>query len=220
MAVRTPGLFIFLTAMLLIGCGPAHKYDLTDGYYMFREKGERYRKAYAFVSQDTVLVYAPGDMTTPLPVDPHKQLYFSKPSFDFDIMTAPFKYRPASQNLPRQLNADFNGNIFLGYRLDRFAARYIRTPFGTQLRKAHHAVTAGAFFGLGTTAVSPWTTNYHQQEEYYGVVVGRGFSVMFGVQSLTIGMAMGWDRLTDRDKDIWIYQNKPWYGVSFSLNLN
>lgn len=34
------------------------------------------------------------------------------------------------------------------------------------------------------------------------------------------GVGVGWDYLTDRDKGIWIYQNKPWYGLTVGLNLN
>jgi hypothetical protein len=32
---------------------------------------------------------------------------------------------------------------------------------------------------------------------------------MFGLNNLTVGAGVGWDSLTDRDKNIWIYQNKP-----------
>ena len=213
-------LMTLLICATLSGCGAAHKYQLTDGYYLFKEKGESYKKAYAYVSDDTVLVYDPGDMTRPLPVNPLKQLHFTRPSFDVDIMTVPFKYRPGTDYLPRQLNADFNGNVFFGYRFDRFALRYVKTPFGTQLRRGHHAATFGLFGGIGTTAVTPWTTNYRTPDEYYGAVISRGGAVMFGLRSLTVGVGVGWDRLTDRDKNIWIYQNKPWYGMTFSINLN
>lgn len=43
---------------------------------------------------------------------------------------------------------------------------------------------------------------------------------MMGYKSLTVGLGVGWDNLLDRDKDIWVYQSKPWYGLTLSLNLN
>lgn len=43
---------------------------------------------------------------------------------------------------------------------------------------------------------------------------------MIGVNNLTVGVGVGWDYLTDRDKAIWIYQNKPWIGVTIGLNIN
>ena len=43
---------------------------------------------------------------------------------------------------------------------------------------------------------------------------------MIGLKTLTVGFGVGWDYLTDRDKNIWIYQNKPWIGLTLGLNLN
>jgi hypothetical protein len=56
--------------------------------------------------------------------------------------------------------------------------------------------------------------------EYSGFVLTRGLAAMVGVNDLTFGIGVGWDYLTDRDKDIWVYQNKPWYGLTVGLNLN
>lgn len=42
---------------------------------------------------------------------------------------------------------------------------------------------------------------------------------MVGINNLTVGLGVGWDYVTDRDKDVWIYQNKAWYGLILGLNL-
>ena len=135
-------------------------------------------------------------------------------------MTVPFKYRPATQNLPRQLAVDFNGSLFLGYRIDQYKLVFTNTPAGVVKKVRHRAITLGAFGGLGTTPITPWTTNGGTTDEYTGFILNRGISLMGGVNNLTVGVGVGWDYLTDRDKDLWIYQNKPWYGLTVSLNLN
>jgi hypothetical protein len=68
--------------------------------------------------------------------------------------------------------------------------------------------------------MTPWTTNQGMTDEYNGFILSRGIALMIGVNNLTVGAGIGWDYLTDRDKDIWIYQNKAWYGLTFSLHLN
>ena len=68
--------------------------------------------------------------------------------------------------------------------------------------------------------VSPWTTNYKTTDEYNAFILSRGFAAMVGFNNLTVGLGIGWDYITDRDKDIWIYQNQAWYGLTLSLNLN
>lgn len=145
---------------------------------------------------------------------------FMKPSFDIDVLVIVFKYRPEVPSLPSQLTTDFNGNMFLGYRKDWFTIRDHATPFGRQRKVRQRSVTLGGFAGVGTTFVSPWTTNQQTTDEYSGFIYSNGFSGMLGFKALTVGVGVGWDYLVDRDKDIWIYQGKPWFGLALSLNLN
>src|SRR5262249_641937 len=135
---------------------------------------------------------------------------FVKPSLDIDVLVVPMKYRSAVLDIPRQLNADFNGNIFLGYRIDRFRSHFKKTPAGFSHTTRHRALSVGVFGGLGATDINPTTTSYQTTDEYKGLVLSRGFALMFGVNNLTVGVGLGWDALTDRDKNIWAYQNKSW----------
>lgn len=217
-------LFYFSVVVLFIaGCSAtkdAPKYELTDGRYAYRQPGEKFRKVYVFVDGDSVNLFTDQAGTMPIVPQILRDEFFLKRSFDVDVAVAPFKFRPASVNLPRQLNADFNGNIFLGYRFDRFRFIHKQTPVGWRRFYKHRALSIGAFGGLGTTAVTPWTTNYQMNDEYMGLVLTRGVAVMAGISNLTVGLGIGWDHITDRDKHIWIYQGKAWYGVTIGLNLN
>jgi hypothetical protein len=57
-----------------VRCSTTHpKYQLSDDYYLFKIKGGNYKSSFAYVSEDTILVYAPGDVKNPLAVDPLKQ---------------------------------------------------------------------------------------------------------------------------------------------------
>jgi len=189
----------------------------SDYYKMQPESGEN--KIYLNVEDDSLAIFS----TIHPEMEARKVMngqVFLREGFDIDVMTVPFKFRPATQNLPRQLTVDFNGNIFLGYRLDRYKMLFVETPAGLVKRVRHRAITIGAFGGIGTTSITPWTTNNGTTDEYNGFILNRGISLMGGVNNLTVGIGVGWDYLTDRDKDAWIYQNKAWYGLTLSLNLN
>ena len=136
------------------------------------------------------------------------------------MLTILFKFRPSQKTLPRQLNANFNGNVFLGYRIDRFHVHFKSTRAGLQKELRHSGLSIGGFGGLGGASINPSTTNYQTTDEYDGFVLTRGLAIMIAVNQLTIGAGLGWDYLTDRDKNIWIYQNKPWLGMTLSLNIN
>ena len=196
------------------------KYQLGDGKYYFRQPGEKYKPAHVYVKDDSVHIYLQDDLSKPVVPKTGQSQYFLKRSFDVDVMTVLFKYRPTASGFPRQLTADFNGQVFVGFRMDRFGFDFKKTPMGLKKSHYHRALSIGGFGGLGAASITPWTTNYQTTDEYNGLVLSRGFALMVGVNQLTVGVGIGWDYLTDRDKQIWIYQNKPWYGLTLGLNLN
>ncbi len=218
--------FLASTALAFIcsSCGTLNKIpesQLEDDHYRFRQPGERYTKVYVDVSDDSVsIIPADKNAGSIKPIKSATDELFLKRRMDIDILIVPFKYRPSSYDFPRQLTTEFNGNVFFGYRLDRFRVHYTKTPTGIVKQIRHRALTAGAFGGLGSTSITPWTTNYQTTDEYNGLILSRGLSLMFGVNNLTVGFGVGWDYLTDRDKNIWIYQNKAWYGMTLSININ
>jgi hypothetical protein len=211
-----------IVAFFATGCGAikeSSKYQLGNGQYFFKQTGSRYGKVYVVGSEDSIRIH---DMTNNEQVIPAKgqTQYFLTRSFDVDVMTVAFKYRPSAMSLPTQLNTDFNGNVFVGYRFDRFKVRYKESPIGIERKSSHRGLTIGGFGGIGSTAMTPWTTGNRMSDEYNGLVFSRGLAGMIAINTLTFGVGVGWDYLTDRDKSIWIYQNKPWYGLTIGLNLN
>ncbi len=215
-----PGIVLLF---FLAGCGAlkdSHKYQLADGVYGYRQPGSWYKRTFVYVEEDTVKILANKSPFVPIIPISREDQFFLKRSFDIDVMTVAFKYRTATTNLPRQLNTDFNGNLFIGYRLDRFKIDVKDTPVGLRKHFSHRGITVGFFGGLGSTAVTPWTTNNQTVQEYNALILSRGLAIMVGVNNLTVGAGAGWDYLTDRDNNSWIYQNKPWYGVTVGLNLN
>jgi hypothetical protein len=151
---------------------------LGDDVYEFRQKGTRYQKAWVYLQDDSIQILTYENPDQLIYPNPHTERFFLKRSFDVDVMTVGFKYRPSLFSLPRQLNTDFNGNVYLGYRLDRFKVKYNSTPFGRKPVYGHRGITAGVFGGIGSTAITPWTTNNISLDEYNGFVLSRGMSVM------------------------------------------
>ena len=76
------------------------------------------------------------------------------------------------------------------------------------------------FSGLGNTAMTPSTTRNGIMTEYDGLILQKGVASIIAVNKLTLGLSIGFDNLLDQNKNVWIYQNKPWYGLMLGLNLN
>ena len=56
-------------------------------------------------------------------------LVLKQNSFDIDFFTTPLKFRPKQGNVPTQLNNTIlNGEVYFGYRIDRFSIKSIINP--------------------------------------------------------------------------------------------
>lgn len=122
-----------MLSVLTFSCGSlkdSPKYQLSDDVYWYRETGGKYQRAWIYVKEDTLSILSYKNHEHILKNINEIDQFFLKRSFDIDVMTVGVKYRPASSNLPRQLTTDFNGNVFLGYRVDRFKITYKETPIG------------------------------------------------------------------------------------------
>ncbi len=179
---------------------------------------ESHGKVKVVVKADSIEVYTLQNGRLILRHDATQR--FIQHNLDVDLVVAPVKYRPAMPTLPRQMNNSFNANVFAGYRLDRFLIRGNDEGIGAARKLTHRSIGVGVFTGVCSLVVTPWTTNNQIGEEYQGFGVSRGIMLLGGVESLTFGVAAGWDRLTDRDKHVWIYQDKPWYGLTIGVNIN
>ena len=242
-----PYLFLKLSAslafvgleMLFSGCSTLQnspKYEFVDGWYKTRPTGGKTTRLYVVVAGDSIRAFPPSQIkkggidTTRflsfafLPVS-HQGLTrpyrFTQTTLDLDVLTIPVKYRPSIEDMPNQLNADFNGALYLGYRSDVYLLSYAANPLHLYKRSiAHFGFSAGLFAGIGSTPISPWVTQDQVKAEYSGVVFNKGLAGIFGVNNFTFGLGLGLDHLLDTNHRYWIYQGKPWVGLTIGLNLN
>lgn len=149
------------------------------------------------------------------------QIKFLKRSFDIDVLTILFKYRPSSAGLPNQLNTNFNAAGFIGYRSDIYILSYDRSPLNSYHQRMNRfAHSVGFFIGPGATQINPSMTRNAVQTEYDGVVLIKGIAGLVGVGDFTFGAAIGIDHLMDNNRKVWIYQGKPWVGFTVGFNIN
>jgi len=133
-----------LVALFVCSCANirnTRKYELGNGIYDFRQESSWHKKSYVYINEDTVRIITRDHPTEAIIPDPQQEQFYLKKTFDIDVMTIAFKYRPKSIYLPRQLTTDFNGNLFIGYRLDRFKVKLNKTPAGIQKSYHHRAIT-------------------------------------------------------------------------------
>lgn len=214
------------------------KYKLNDGiYYTHFPQGA---KVYVSVINEDSIEACPATGTKDCMVlDVAKKTYYTssgfsrrfngkeltrrfyRPSFDMDVLTIPFKYRPYTVGFPNQLSASFNAALYGGYRTDLYKITYKRTPLNTYKQETDHfAFGAGLVLGLGSTPVNEWNTRPDIKMEYEGVDLITGCALITAYQNLNFGIVFGIDHLLDQNSKYWIYQGKFSLGFSVGLNLN
>lgn len=139
---------------------------------------------------------------------------------DVDLFTLPFKFRFGTADQPGQLEDKLNVGVHVGgrYDLGRYRTVYFRRNHRSEI--STFSVGLGGFLCGGPAKVDPFSTLGRVADEYYGLGVNYGFSTIISVRSFSAGLALGFEQLTDRNRRVWIYQHKPWLGVTLGVNLN
>lgn len=215
------------------GCAPFDKiysHEFASGYFKKKSPGLAPSKVYIEIQGDTITVYPlKGNMASKIPdtqaaqkedinsVKPGSYLYgsrFIKTSVDADLSTVLLKYRPFAGDVEPQLSANVNGIFYLGFRKDFFKIISHVTPAGRRNNSIRHTgFDFGPFAGLGITPVNPTVTMFHTLQEYDGVVFQKGFAIFGTFENMSVGLSVGFDNLLDKNRRLWVYNNKPWFGL-------
>ncbi len=223
---------------LLAGCKILHnsaKYNFTNGFYYSRLNTGKVKKYYLVTGGDSIKVYPShvarqiADTVKSLTVlfPPNKRpsafvdYTFKARSFDLDVFTILFKYRPSVEHFPNQFNTNFNGAIYAGYRSDIFKLSYKENPLHIANRDiTHYGYSMGGFIGMGAARIDEYVTLGRINYEYDGAIITGGLGGEFGINKLNFGLTVGFDYLTDKNRHVWVNEAKPWIGLSIGLNLN
>ena len=223
---------LFLTSCQTLRDTP--KYQFNNGIYKYKSANQRFTPIYVAVENQQLVLLPIDKVTSKIDSTRTQQLsfaeesrlnlpksVFSRRSFDVDILTIPFKYRPGLGDVPNQLTTNFNGAVYVGYRSDNYHLSYQQTQLGTYRRRfSHFGYSLGGFTGIGSTNIQPLVMNNQLNIDYEGVVWSKGVAGIVAVDNLTFGLGLGFDHLLDQNAKNWVYQGKPWLGLTLGLNLN
>ena len=180
------------------------------------------QKIYVVDSGDSLQLLIPfSDQRRFVHQSDYQSWTFHRTEIDVDVFTLPFKIRPARASLPAQLNSNFNAALYLGRRIDFYKYRWkpVMPSFSVrQLRSQGFGY--GLFTGIGSTSINDFVMRKSIGIEYEGVVINAGIAAIYDARIFNVGFALGIDHLMDTNRQDWIYQQRPWFGVLFGLNLN
>jgi hypothetical protein len=226
-----------ILAIYLPGCAPIEtiaNHEYGSGYYNLKTSDGKKSKVYAEVVNDSVIVCRiKKEAGVKMPVIDSSRVFtfnelastdefygsrFSKVSIDVDLSTVITKLRPSQSSVPTQLNTNLNALFYAGVRKDFYFLKTHRTLLNrTNNFIRQIGYDAGLFAGIGITPVNLTTTDFNTLLEYDGIVFQKGIAAFITIDKLSIGIALGFDNLLDKNSDIWIYNQKPWIGLVLGI---
>jgi hypothetical protein len=238
MSMRKHLFLVSCLAVLAGGCdvtGSSSKFQFGDGYYRSRLNGEKNRKYYVTAGTDSIKVY-PANISRQIadtvksitvmfpqhiaPVNFSKKKFTSQ-NFDLDVITVIFKFRPPIKDYPGQLNTNFNGALYAGFRKDVYMLSYSNSPLHIANRKIiHNGFSFGGFVGLGSARIDEFVTLNRIGYEYDGVLFTPGVAAELGLNKINFILMSGIDFLADKNSHKWVNEKKVWVGIGLGLNLN
>ena len=230
---------LFLSMISFISCRSIRqtpKTGLVEGYYYSRLFHKKMKHIYVVPMDDTIKVYSAKKLGEGLdttqamklalpehtkPAD-FENYSFKKASLDLDLINILFKLRPAVKGFPPQFNNNIlNGALYMGRRMDIYRFNYRKSPLGEYNRTTTHiGYSFGVFSGFGASRIDEYVSLGALAIEYDGLVNISGIGASFAIDKFNFGLNLGVDHLLDKNHNLWIYQGKPWLGVSIGINLN
>jgi hypothetical protein len=234
-----PGIIFYAAVLMLPGvsCTPVEKiafHDLSSGYYKMKRPENEPSKVYVKVNDDSITVYKTIDDGKKISVDttahrgasisairkgePFYGSCFVKNSADIDLATVLLKFRPARGGVPNQLNANLNAAFYVGFRKDYYKMVTNTSPLHEESTFCSHAgFDFGLFAGFGITQINPTVTGDKITQEYDGVIFQKGVGLFLTLERMSVGIVLGFDNLMDSNKNVWLYNQKPYLGLSLGI---
>lgn len=234
MELRAKYVLLIASLVFLCSCSVFEKssrHGFESGYYEFKSDKNIVEKVYLEVENEKVEVYPRtenqlGNKMMSISLITTDSLFnvplkFNKKSLDIDITTILLKCRIPVDSFPAQLTADLNVALYAGWRHDTYRIQGKRDPLG----KYHYEIINrgfdfGFFAGPGSTLISPFTTQNLYTLEYTGMILQFGLAGFLESGVASFGIATGFDYLLSSERNIWIYNNKPWVGFIIGIALN
>jgi hypothetical protein len=231
--------YIYLIVIFIsVSCLPVEKiarHDLQSGFYTLKTEDKKLTDVYLSYNEDTIRVYSvvrngnvnSGEIrfmsqSSIRNIVPGSYFYkstFTNKTPDIDLSTIIMKYRPEREGVPNQLNANINAAMYVGYRKNFYKVMTETSPLNERSSYIRQiAFDAGLFVGIGITPVNPTVTGNRIPLEYDGIVFQKGIAAFLTFDNMSVGLSLGFDNLLDKNKTVWIYNQKPYLGLMIGIS--
>ena len=149
-----------------------------------------------------------------------KKLVYLSSSQVFQALTIPVKVRLETGEYPYESEASINLGVAYGRKFTHniYRNHYYREG-GEYVNSSEnrYSITPGVFVGPAVIELTPQNSNSPNDRNVLSISYGA--MLVFGINRLNVGVALGFDNAAGNSDKNWIYQNKPWIGAIITFDL-
>lgn len=140
--------------------------------------------------------------------------------FAIQTLTIPLKFRKAlddGSKFPAQVETGINIGFapVLKYNYNVFNPS--KKIMGKSLNT--YSINTGAILNLGATDLKSSSNAPGLKSDRKAGMFTYGIFLMFGVNNINFGYALGVDSIIGEGSEYWVYQNKGWHGLIVALDI-
>ena len=226
---------VLLLSSSCISLGKLTRHDFDSGFYKLKVQGAKPSRVYAEVIEDSIIVYpvnsegmkeypntasSIGTRISRIKTDNYfYKSCFTNNSIDVDLTSIIFKSRHSMDDVPNQFSADLDVAVYAGLRKDYYRIVSPAHPLNEEKSSIRQiGFDLGVFAGIGSSPVNPTVTNNKTSQEYDAMIFQKGIAGFISINRMSVGLAVGFDNLLDKNRSAWIYNQKPYLGLIISVS--
>jgi|SRR5450432_170564 hypothetical protein len=149
-----------------------------------------------------------------------KKLRYLESSPVLQALTIPLKVRFETDHQPYEAEASINFGVAFGWKFTHHVYEnfyHRKTGSFVNSEDNHYSITPGVFIGPGVVELT--TKNSTVPDDRNVLSFSYGAMLVFGINRLNIGVALGIDNAVGNGDQNWIYQGVPWLGATISFDF-
>lgn len=138
------------------------------------------------------------------------QVPFSGTSIVGGVTLIPFKFRPNVNVNGVKKGFDFSKDVQIGLsggikqRISKYNPFYLNVLFN---------------IGISSVTMDDYNTNNTLTSSVDIVALTKSFGLVLDFKKIQFGAFLGWDKVSDKNKNNWIYQGKTWWSIGFGYSI-
>ena len=140
----------------------------------------------------------------------HDKKFFAGTTFTGGVIILPYKFRPKIYDRGEHKGFDFSKDITLGI------------SGGIRQRVSHyqpHYIDLLLNVGISSVGQNTYNTDsvLKSNQDIAALTIACG--LVLDMQKIQLGIFIGWDRVSDSNRNGWIYQGRPWLSIGFGYSI-